>query len=230
MFVKYSIAVLLLVTFSTMAGAQSRIYFNIGSSYNTTYFTEGFYRLGVGSRIYITDTEYQSKKIGRYWNADLTIDFRINNLIRGVTGLSIFQAGYHNSIDNFYSDLAITYLGVPLQLRVNFVSSVNLDVGFLGLYPITAILDETRNRGTVFELSASDEISSQFSQFNLASFMQASFLFNRITISAYIITGSSRIEKDFKEQWIIGGGSMFLRHIYPKFKHQSAGIKLGVRL
>ncbi|MEQ9287197.1 MAG: hypothetical protein RIG77_09830 [Cyclobacteriaceae bacterium] len=227
---KTLMAILMGIIVHTQVQSQTRAHLNVGTNISTTYFVEGFYRLGVGSRIYVTDTEYSSGRMGTYWNAELTIETRLNKLLYGVSGLSYLQAGYHNSQDNFFSDLSIGYLGIPLLLRANFANSAHLDIGFIGLYPLNATLNETRNQGTQFQLSASENIASHLTTFNLAGYLQASILINRFTLSAYLISGSSRVDQAFKDEWVIGNGSLFLRDVYPKFKFQMTGIKIGMRI
>lgn len=162
--------------------SQSKLYFNVGTNFTTTYFQEGFYRLGVGNRIFITNSDYKSKRFGQYWNAELNVETRINKILYGVTGLSISKSGYSNSnIGNisgktlFFSDFDVTYLEIPLLLRVNFVNAVQVDLGFVGRIPVRAILEEIGNKGNQFEVHVKENIVSSLSQFNLGGYARITF-------------------------------------------------------
>ena len=218
--------------------SQSKLYFTVGTNFTTTYFQEGFYRLGVGNRIFVTNSDYKSKKFGQYWNAELNVETRINKILYGVTGLSISQSGYSNSnIGNisgktlFFSDFDVTYLESPLLLRVNFVNAVQVDLGFVGRIPVRAILEEIGNKGNQFEVHVKENIVSSLNQFNLGGYARITFLINRFTLAFYGTVGQNILDSNFINEWPLGKGqSLFVHDIYPKFKYQMIGMKMGLRI
>ena len=113
---------------------------------------------------------------------------------------------------------------------MNFVNAVHLDVGFIGRIPIQAILEETGNQGTQFQTYAKENITSSLSKFNLGGYLQVTFLINRFSFGFYLMGGQNTLDTDFKNEWPLGNQSLFLRDIYPKFKYQMTGMKLGFRI
>ena len=186
--------------------------------------------------MYVTENEYTTKGLGNFWNGEILIETRLNKVINGVTGISVFQTGYDNNVigddtsGDFLSQLDITYLSIPLFLRASFANAVSLDAGFLANIPLSAELNETRNVGTVFEQNHAGDISGSLTQFHLGGYFGITLLINRYTLGFGLQSGQVKVDKKILDTWPIGNGSLFLRDIYPKFRYELVVLKLGVRL
>jgi len=103
--------------------SQTRIYLSAGTNYNTDYFQEDIFVIGKGGQIYLTDGTYQSKKFRSYFVSDLLVEKRIVSGLYGLTGLSFFQTGHSNYLDDGptlgvrTTDMTTSYLGIPLIVR-----------------------------------------------------------------------------------------------------------------
>lgn len=228
---------ILLMALSQKGYSQTRIYLNGGTNFSTFNSIDGFYSLGVGPRIFVTDNDYRSKKVGEYFNAGLDVDIKLNKLIHGVTGLGFFQAGYSNNFNQLdFSDLKMTFISVPLLLRVNFVNSFLVDVGPVMRFPIQANLKETVLKGTVNEISDEQDIASYLTPVSFGFTLQFSVVINRFTLTWYLLSGSTKVDSELENVWgIVDSGitqnrSLFLRDFQPKFQYQMTGFKVGIRL
>lgn len=216
--------------FSSPLHSQTRIYFSAGSNYYTQFFIEGFYRTGVGPRVFITDGSYKNNGFGEYLSAELSIDAPLYSLIHGVTGITIFQTGYQNSVDIFLSEFKATYLGIPLLLRANFANAALLDFGVMARVPLSAELDETGWQGTPFEQRETGDISSYLTQLSLDANIRLSVLINRYTLTWYFIAGKGQVDRSFQDEWPLQGGSIFLRDLQPRYEFWLTGIQAGFRI
>ncbi len=229
--------VLVLMALSIRVYSQTRVYLNAGTNFSTSNFIDGFYTLGVGSQIFVTENDYRTKRIGEYFNVGLDVDIKLNKLIHGVTGLGFFQAGYSNNFANSdFSDLKMNFISVPLLLRVNFVNAFLLDVGPVMRIPVQVNLQETVLKGTANEISDSQNITSFFTPVSFGFALQFSVIVNRFTLTWYLLGGSTRVDDALEDVWGIADSgitqnrSLFLRDLQPKFQYQMTGFKMGIRL
>jgi len=222
------------------ANAQTKVYFSAGRSASTILLRSDYYVFGQGLQVRRTQNGYVTKGLSNFSTGELLIESRLNKVVNGVTGISIFQVGYDNaqlnndpSIGNFDSKLDITNLGIPLLFRANIVNAVILDMGFMVSIPISAKLNETRNTGTIYEQSHKAKITSSLTSNYLGGFggyLGFTVLVNRYMLTASWQTGQFVIDKKILDTWPIGNGSMFLADIYPKFSYEIIYLKLGIRL
>lgn len=219
---------------SFLGEAQVKLYFSIGTTTTNSFTTDGVYIFGKGHQVFVTDNDYQQKGLGHFINAELIVEKKLNKVIHGVTGISVFQTGYDNRAQYgqniFLSELDITYVSVPLLLRANFANAVSLDAGFYANFPLTATLDETRNVDTQFELHHSGDIASSLTQLHLGGYAGVTFMVNRYTLGFSMRGGQSKVDDGLADTWPVGDGSLFLRDIYPKFGYLMVMAKVGVRL
>ena len=163
----------------------------------------------------------------------------MNRILYVVTGISFAQSGYRSSSTAantdevlFFSDLDITHLGIPFMIRVNFVNAVMIDAGYVARFPISAILDETGNKGNQFEVNARENIASSLNRFDLAPIAQLTVLINRLTLTYYVTVGGHEIDSEFINEWPLRENrqSLFLRDVFPKFNYAWMGFKMGFRI
>jgi hypothetical protein len=206
----------------------------VGSNFTTSYNTDGFYVQGRGSRIYLTENDYKTKKIGKYFTADFVVEKRINNTIYGITGLSLLRGGYSDNSETNFSEFDCTYLAVPLMMRMNFVNAFLLDVGPVFRMPLKADLKETALKGSLYERSAEGSVLPYLTKVSFGGAMQGSIVINRYVLTGFIVFGKHSVDKKIEEEWGLGGGyrntSLFLRDLEPKFRYTMSGVKIGMRL
>ncbi len=202
----------------------------MGTSTSNAFFIDGVYIFGKGHQVYVTNNDYQQKGWFHFFHGDIYVETPINKVANGLTGVSVFQTGYENSVENFYSELDIIYVGIPLMIRVSQFNVISYDFGFLLNFTTAAILDETRNRGTSFEATHQANISRYLSPVHLGSYFGISVNANRYRLGFALQGGQSKVDEKILDEWPIGNGSMFLRDIYPKFRYQMFILKLGIRL
>lgn len=215
--------------------AQVNIYVQLGTNTSTHFYYDGLYIFGKGSQVYVTDNDYQEKGWFRFFSGDILVEAPLNKVIYGVSGISVFQTGYDNSVrssggDIFLSELDISYLSVPLLFRVKQFNIMTYDVGFTINYPISAILNETRNKDTLFELSESRDIASFLTPITVGGYFSIGVNVNRYSVSIALQSGQTRVDNRFKNEWPISNGSLFLRDIYPKFSYNMFILKFGIQL
>ena len=219
------------------AESQTKVYFSAGKSVSTILSINNFYIFGQGARVIRTKNDYDTQGISEFWTGELWVETRLNKVLNGVTGVSIFRTGYDNaqinndpSIGDFFSKLDITYLGIPLLWRANIVNAVNLDMGFMAFVPISAVLNETRNKGNEFEQHHKGTITSSLSSLGIGGYLGFTILINRFTVTASWQNGTAKVDKALLDSWPIGNGSMFLVDMYPNFYFEMIYLKLGIRL
>jgi hypothetical protein len=191
--------------------------------------------MGKGGQIYVTDGTYQSKKFGRYFSGDLILEKRIISGLYGLTGLSFFQTGHSNYLDDGSqgsrtTDMTTSYLGIPLMVRVNYLNFLFIDIGMIGRIPVYANLEEYGRKGTASELHDRQNIAKYLNQFSLGFSTQASLVYNRFMFTWYWTFGKTKIDPALEDVWAVGAWSLFLRDLQPKFTYQMMGLKLGVRI
>jgi hypothetical protein len=226
----------LAVSFSSLK-AQVKVYFMMGTNLSSGVYIDGFYSAGNGNYVWQTDGKYQNKNFGKYFNADILIEKRINKTIYGVTGLTISQVGYENSFSDNFSEFNCTYLGIPLMFRLKFFNAFLMDVGPVGRIPIKADLKETALQGSIYETSDHQNIAQYLTTFSLGWAWQNTLLINRYTFTFYFMGGKTKVNDKLVDNWKLGtayGGSLknnslFLRDIQPRYVYQMIGLKIGLR-
>ncbi|MCP4458169.1 MAG: hypothetical protein GY816_09135 [Cytophagales bacterium] len=79
------------------ASAQTKVYFSAGRSVSNIIVISDFYVFGTGLQVYQTENSYNTKGISDFWTGELLVESRLNKVVNGVTGISIFQMGYDNA-------------------------------------------------------------------------------------------------------------------------------------
>jgi hypothetical protein len=230
---RYITVVLAVVSFLT-GNAQTKVYVSVGTNFSNHFFSDGFYLTGVGNRVFTTDNKYHNSKIGKYFNAELTVEKKLNKLIYGVTGISFSQVGYADHYATNFSTFELSNIGIPLLFRANFVNGFMLDVGPVLYAPVSAQLDEVALKGSAYQLSASGNILSYFKPVTVGFCLQLSVLINRYTLTGFLNSGKNSVDPAFRDSWGIQGSyrnnSLFQRDLMPKFSFQMTGLKVGMRL
>jgi hypothetical protein len=216
------------------ATAQVKWYATVGTSFNSSFYTKGFYTQQFGNSVWTRSGSYTSHPVGKYFSGDLQAEFPVNKLIYGVTGLSFFQLGYSNFSPYATSQFTCSYAGVPILLRVNFVQAVLLDVGAVVRFPVSAELHEEALPGTQWYKTAEGNIAEFLNPVSLGLNLRVAFLFNRYSVGLYLMTGKVNVNESFKEEWglngVYSGYSLFHEDLFPTYNLLTAGFQLGMRL
>jgi hypothetical protein len=232
---------LLLLVLAVPARAQMRIFLSAGTNFQSGLYIDGFYQMGKGNYVYTRDGKYSNHHFGKYFNADILAEVRVNKLIYGVTGIMASQVGYRNSFtagSKNTSEFTCTYLGIPLLIRLNLLKGFLMDIGPVARIPLIADLKETAIVGSAYETSDHQNVARYLTPFSLGWVWQNTFAFNRVTFTFYFMGGKTQVSDRLQNHWNLGtayngalrNNSLFLSDMRPRFVYQMLGIKVGLRI
>jgi len=232
---------LLFLLLAVPAKAQMRIFLSAGTNFQSGLYIDGFYQAGKGNYVLTRDGKYSNHLFGKYFNADILAEIRINKLIYGVTGIMASQVGYQNSFtagSKNTSEFTCTYLGIPLLIRLNILKGFLMDIGPVARIPIIADLKEIAIIGSVYETSDHQNVARYLTPFSLGWAWQNTFAFNRMTFTFYFIGGKTMVSDRLQSHWNLGTAyngalkynSLFLTDMRPRYVYQMLGIKVGLRI
>jgi hypothetical protein len=121
---------------------------------------------------------------------------------------------------------------VPLLFRLNLLNYIYFDLGAIGVYTASAILDESAFKGSPSQVSARTDIA-RYMPFRIGFNLQMSIVINRYFISGYFIVLGGQVSNSFAANYHLGpysGNSLFLRDLNPRYGLDVMGLKVGMRI
>jgi hypothetical protein len=211
--------------------SQTRVFVSVGSTFFSEYEQNEYYYPKYGNSISSTDGSYSTNAFKQF-TFDLEIERKISKFSL-VSGLRVFNSGYANNFSTNYSKLTCSHLGIPLLFRINMGNFCYLDMGAMGVYTTSAILEETALRGSVYQVSDKGDIA-RYLPFRVGFNLQYSLVVNRYFLSAYFIVMRNEVSQEFASDWKVSGpyrnNSLFLRDFNPSYRYVMFGLKVGIRI
>ena len=224
---KNLVSLLILCFLCFAARAQTRLFFSVGTNWDTQFSGGPNLNLGLNNNSIFVGSDSHDQNLLRYLRLDFTVERRLYGPYYWLTGIKFNQTGYRYAESVYTSNLKNSYVSLPLLVRVNLYNAnrLYLDFGFMQNFLVRADLKES-----FLDISDHQNIAPHLSRFSTCFYFEMMFALKRWGISLFSQSNAFGTSSDFSGNWgLERDRSVFLLY-YSSFYFKSTGIKLTYRL